>query len=154
LGAEAAILVAVELPRLAGSTSPTAATRRRGAGAHMSKRNTQAQDTPELTANGEAMLKLLTDIVARLTALETPAEIVPTPTDEAKPAPERKLTKAEKAAKKASKTRREGNIAAGRMENALYACRKDGCNFQSFRKPADTKHARKEGVDGHESFSL
>ena len=118
----------------------------------MSKRNTQAQDTPE--ANGEAMVKLLTDIVARLTALETPTEIVPaTPTD-GKQAPAKKLTAAEKKAKKASKTRRDGNLAAGRMKNALHACRKPGCNFSSFNLPSTTKHARKEGVDGHESYAL
>jgi hypothetical protein len=119
---------------------------------------TQAQAQQAL---GERILAQLEDMASRLTALEAPAQIVPTPTDEAKPAPARKLTKAEKAAAKAKReakaagrARTSANVTAGRMPTAKFACRKDGCNFASHNDPSTTKHARKEGVDGHESFSL
>jgi hypothetical protein len=124
----------------------------------MSKRNTQAQVTPE--ANGEAMVKLLTDIAARLTALEAArVEIVPTPTDEAKPARKgrkARLTKAEKAAiaernatRDANAARLERNVAAGRMPTARFAC--DGCKHASYKAEVAQAHASKTGHVVHDA---
>ena len=101
---------------------------------------------------GERILAMLEDFGARLTALEAPAQIVPTPTDEAKPAPARKARKpaAERkaeaeaeAVKAANKARTERNLAAGRMATARFAC--DGCKHASYKAEVAQAHAAKTG---------
>jgi hypothetical protein len=113
----------------------------------MAKRtDTQAQAQAQV---GERILAMLEDFGARLTALESPAQIVPaTPTDEAKPA--RKATKAEKAmakakreAKAANAARTQRNVAAGRMASARFAC--DGCKHASYKAEVAQAHAAKTG---------
>ena len=101
---------------------------------------------------GERILAMLEDFGARLTALETPAQNVPaTPTDEAKPAPARKATKAEKAAAKAKReakvanaARLERNTARGtRMPNARFVC--ESCHGCYYVEAKGQAHAAKTG---------
>ena len=110
---------------------------------------TQAQAQQAL---GESIMASLEGIMSRLTALEAPAQIVPTPTDAATPAPartarktaaERKAEAEAKAVKAANALRLERNLAAGRMATARFAC--DGCKHASYKAEVAQAHAAKTG---------